>query len=140
MIPTQCRVKHDPENGQYGDCVRACVAAILELSPDAVPHFYHDNPDPRVADERIRRYLDGKGYVVYWAVFDPTVTFVELMDWQAINNPGVHYMLYHSNGENDHVVVCRGGEVACNPAWGASPIIGPSVAGDAWGVMVIALK
>ena len=27
------------ENGDVGDCLRACVASILDLDPEAVPHF-----------------------------------------------------------------------------------------------------
>lgn len=31
--------KHDPENGQYGDCFRACVCSLLEISDEGVPNF-----------------------------------------------------------------------------------------------------
>jgi hypothetical protein len=32
-------VLHDPENGKYGDCQRACIASLLELDIEEVPHF-----------------------------------------------------------------------------------------------------
>lgn len=31
--------KHDPDNGVYGDCFRACVASLLEMELSDVPHF-----------------------------------------------------------------------------------------------------
>lgn len=35
----QTITKHDPENGQYGDCFRACIASVLHLNIEEVPHF-----------------------------------------------------------------------------------------------------
>lgn len=32
------------ENGEIGDCVRACTASILELNADEVPHFVENEP------------------------------------------------------------------------------------------------
>jgi len=37
MIPVFGRIKHEPP--VMGDCFRACVASILELDYDQVPHF-----------------------------------------------------------------------------------------------------
>ena len=33
-------VLHDPEKGQNGNCMQACVASLFELPLDAVPHFF----------------------------------------------------------------------------------------------------
>ena len=33
MIPYKNTVKHDPENGTYGDCHRACFCTILGIDP-----------------------------------------------------------------------------------------------------------
>src|SRR3546814_14399554 len=43
MTPHPQLIKHDPENGAYGDCQRTCIAVILDLHPSEVPHFC-DNP------------------------------------------------------------------------------------------------
>lgn len=40
MIPVDKLVEHDPENGKYGDCMRACIASLLEMETEDVPHFY----------------------------------------------------------------------------------------------------
>lgn len=39
MIPVDQEFVHDPENGQHGDCMRACIASILDLPREEVPHF-----------------------------------------------------------------------------------------------------
>lgn len=32
-------ILHNPEEGHYGDCWRTCIACLLDLKPDEVPHF-----------------------------------------------------------------------------------------------------
>lgn len=39
-VDQQCLI----ENGEIGDCVRACTASILELESEQVPHFVEDEP------------------------------------------------------------------------------------------------
>jgi hypothetical protein len=37
MTPIDMTQIHDPEKEIYGDCYRACLASLLELSPDVFP-------------------------------------------------------------------------------------------------------
>lgn len=39
MIPVNQSIIHDPKNGKNGDCWRAAIASVLELSINEVPHF-----------------------------------------------------------------------------------------------------
>lgn len=40
MIPVHQRIHGNGQNGQpYGDCLKCCVASILELPYEEVPHF-----------------------------------------------------------------------------------------------------
>lgn len=39
MKPQEMEFLHDPENGVLGDCLRACVASVLEMDRAQVPHF-----------------------------------------------------------------------------------------------------
>lgn len=39
MTPVDQEFMHDPERGQHGDCMRACLASILDLPREQVPHF-----------------------------------------------------------------------------------------------------
>jgi len=45
MIPIDQTILHDPDNGQYGDCQRACVASLLEIPIEEVPHFLETGID-----------------------------------------------------------------------------------------------
>jgi hypothetical protein len=39
MKPVMQSIEHDPSAGLIGDCFRACVASVLELELNEVPHF-----------------------------------------------------------------------------------------------------
>jgi hypothetical protein len=43
-----------PSEKKAGDCLRACLASVLDMRPDAVPH-YMDRPDWR---ERLSSWLE----------------------------------------------------------------------------------
>ena len=137
MIPVVCQVKHDPDAGTYGDCIRACVASILELTPDQVPHFVHDNCAPVEANRRLREFLATLGYAPFVMGFEGSDTLDDVLTHMREQNPNVIYMLFGRTDCGDHVIVCRGGEVAHDPAWYSSPLIGPGSSGY-WAVMVIA--
>lgn len=130
-----CRVKHDPPR-TYGDCVRACVATILDLDAEDVPHFYHDNPTGEVGMERMREWLAGRGLAPFVTGLPPD-PLSEILEHMGEFNPGVPYMLYGSTADGgDHVVVGIGGKIVHNPAWYGCSITGPSSAGH-WQVVVL---
>lgn len=52
MIPVDQQFLHDTETGSVGDCFRACIASVLELPIEAVPHF-------ALLGSRWQRVLDG---------------------------------------------------------------------------------
>ena len=39
MIPVEQRLFFDGETDQRGDCLKCCIASLLELAYDEVPHF-----------------------------------------------------------------------------------------------------
>jgi hypothetical protein len=139
MKPEMCLVRHDPKNGTYGDCVRACIASIVEKPAKDVPHFFHDDPSGSIANDRIYDFLDDIGYRPFWAHYDGSIEFKELMYTMSVQNEGAIYILFHSNSSGGHCVVCEGGEVVHNPAWYRQEITGPNENGF-WSVLVIALK
>lgn len=50
------------ESGEVGDCVRACTATVLGLSPADVPHFVRDHDgDWRFPWEE---FIEERGYIV----------------------------------------------------------------------------
>lgn len=63
-------VKHDPDNGTWGDCTRACVASIFDLPAHEVPHFTVHGEEPLGVDgmlpweKRLRSWLNARGFDV----------------------------------------------------------------------------
>ncbi len=49
------------ENGEVGDCVRACTASILELKPEDVPHFVELEPGAAWYDTWVK-FMNDHGY------------------------------------------------------------------------------
>jgi len=43
--PVKQTIIHNPDNGMYGDCFRACVASLLEKPIEKVPHFCNREAD-----------------------------------------------------------------------------------------------
>lgn len=39
MTPVDMLIKHDPEKGAIGDCFRCCIASLLDMRAEYVPHF-----------------------------------------------------------------------------------------------------
>lgn len=138
MIPVVCRVKHDPEAGTFGDCLRACVASVLEMQAENVPHFSEDDPGPEVANKRLALFLRSLGFAPFWSNYDGSASVESVLEHQALQNPDATYLLFgRTASEGDHVIVCRGGSVIHDPAWYRSPMTGPGSHGF-WTVMVIA--
>jgi len=139
MTPAFCRIKHDPEAGTYGDCVRACIASILELNSEDVPHFYEDNCSGETGHARIREWLAERKFVPFYVYFNGADPLETVLDHMAVANPETFYMLFGCSGLGDHVVVCQGGKIVHDPAWYPTGIKGANSNGF-WSIMVIAVK
>lgn len=136
MKPVLCTVKHDPAAGTYGDCIRACIASILELTAEQVPHFAFDDPGGEVANQRIREFLASHRLAPFWINYDGSISRDELLGMMGELNSGAVFMLYGRTDSGDHVVVCQGGEIVHDPSWYRSPLIGAGSHGF-WTVLVL---
>lgn len=71
-LPKQTRFKDwtAPDNKLAGDCWRCCIAAVIGLPADAVPHFLQDDIDSRErddwkdCDDRTQAWLNERGFVL----------------------------------------------------------------------------
>lgn len=131
-VPTT--VPHDPANGTYGDCLRTCIASILER--DDVPHFAEGGPHPDLAMQRMRAWMNMSSYAPFIVAYPGDVTLDELLDMQRQLNPDSLYVLFGNTGTGDHCVVCRGGEIVWNPSWPGSRIVGP-LSNGTWQVLIV---
>lgn len=130
-----CRVSHNPEAGSYGDCIRACIASLLDLDAEKVPHFAYDNASAETVRERMDDYLAGYGLKTWWTHYPPDIDRAELLEMLS---GGIPYMLMGASPDGiDHVVICCNGKVVHDPAWYPStPVKGGSH--GAWSVVVLA--
>jgi hypothetical protein len=71
VIPVAQLVVGDGKDGRpLGDCVRACVASIMEMRAEDVPHFVADAPTSWFRD--LKRWLSRFGLTLEWSRHDPT--------------------------------------------------------------------
>lgn len=117
------RVKSDPDNGFYGDCVRACVASVLDIDdPLTVPHFTDGLPTQENRERmilRLENYLGSQNLGTFWVHLPGVASFGEVMNYMLMNNPGTIYLLFCASGEPDadHCVVCEDDKIIHDPAW-----------------------
>lgn len=123
------RYRHKPEEGIYGDCHRTCIAMLMSLDRDEVPHFAHgDPPDWRA---RETEFLAEHGFGNFVIGFSCTLD--ELFNYMRHVNPGVFYILSGSskNGTG-HSVVAINDSIIADPSLDDSGIVGPMEDGLYW--------
>ena len=127
-------VRHDPENGSYGACHRACVCTILGLEPDQVPHFYADGDaaDASIQQERVTAFLKIRGLVQGHVVWPGDVASLDdVLRTTGLMMPGVPLILGGTSSVGcGHSVVLLDGEIFNDPT--GSGIVGPLRDGYYW--------
>jgi len=56
--------RHAPEEGLIGDCWRTCIANLLGLKPQQVPHFvgnHFSDPDPQAYHKAAVSWMEARG-------------------------------------------------------------------------------
>lgn len=134
MKPQKQKFLHDPDNGIFGDCYRTCLAVLLDLERDDVPHFANTMESGEwrdVVQPKFDAWLLGRGFVEVVMAFNCDRDGVLALMKQV--NPKVYYMLsgMSRNGTN-HVVVCKGDQIVCDTSINESGIIGPCSDGYYW--------
>ena len=98
-------IKHDPPR-QYGDCLRTCIACILDLEPAAVPHWFsrgdYDNPFTEM-----ERWLNSRGY---GSVF----ISIESLNGIEESAPNIYHIILSDGG---HAVIGVNGKIEHDPSW-----------------------
>ena len=113
MKPTDQEFLHDPAAGVFGDCMRACIASVLELPREDVPHFLATNPGENECERAINTWLAQHGLYLFTVSYDSFLSYLEC-------NPGlnIYHLIYGPSprsGVGLHAVVGRNGEIAHDP-------------------------
>lgn len=141
MTPTTCTITHNPPSS-YGDCLRACIATVMDLPAERVPHFADLGATAEESLASTRRFLADYGLTIATFAFPGSEPLASLMEWMEGMNPTVTWLLFGStnvSGDGLHVNVCQGGRVVHDPAWIPSSIKAPYVEGDesVWQIWVV---
>ena len=67
MKPIKQKNIHNPEKGIQGDCLRACICSLLEISDEGVPNFVEDKQYP----VQLVNFLKEKGFRLRWVEEEP---------------------------------------------------------------------
>lgn len=105
MIPVMQTIMYQDSPRVYGDCTRACIASILELSISEVPHFLEiAQGDAYEYHDLIEGFLMTRGYAVlwqhdlayHWKSGDPSV--YHLMSGPSPRAAGIYHSVVGRNG------------------------------------------
>lgn len=108
MIPVDQSVLHDPENGQWGDCMRACIASLLCLSIAEVPHFFEGGCGSGEFDRRVGDFLAQHGLIELTIPVEAARRLHYTRD--------VYHMMYgYTERGTFHAVVALNGHVVHDP-------------------------
>lgn len=135
MKPVICQVSHNPPVS-HGDCVRACVASVLELVPDEVPHFFHDG-NGNLAFDRMREFLRARGLIAAYFPLSGELLLSDVLEFMKREYAGIHYLMFCSNRDGNHCVVGENDTIVHDPAWIKCEIIGPHSDG-LWILIILA--
>ena len=127
MTPQTCTRTHNPPHS-YGDCLRACVATVMDFEPQFVPHFADRGATADEALSAAREWLRVRHLTVARFLFPGDELLSDVMEWMGTMNPTVTSLLFGRTSETDqamHVNVCVGGEVVHDPAWVPTSIKAP---------------
>lgn len=141
MTPLKQRNGHRPEEGIYGDCHRAALASLLNMSLDDVPHFCDADsflPGAESLSIREKRWLAKHGLTNINILYPGETSLDDVLSTMNAVNPGVAFILGGTSVSGcGHSVVAGNGRVLHDPSPLApttdhGSIVGPMKDGFWW--------
>lgn len=130
MKPSKQLIRHDPRAGQFGDCFRTCIAAILELDPADVPHLNRETTGLEQI-QHMQAFLARRGLGLASFAFERDGGPRHVLELMGKMNPGVHYLLAGQSATGcGHYVVCKDDKIVLDPSLTDSGILGPQLHDD----------
>lgn len=123
-------VLHDPANGRWGDCMRTCLAMMLGMDRDAVPH-HNRELNAGEQDQLFRDWLGARGMGLMAFGYAASVDYVA--EAMRVWNPGSPYILSGKSPRGtQHVVVVTPDGRMLDPHPDDSGLVGPDSDGIWW--------
>lgn len=127
--------RHDPNNGVFGDCYRTCLAALLNLPRDDVPH-YVTTMDVVEWETEVKQKMDAwlvkRGFQELAIPVTGDLEGVLALQKTRTHSPVPAMLTGESRTGCNHVVVIFDGEIVYDPSLNSSGIIGPCDDGYFW--------
>lgn len=124
MLFAKQRLLHKPEEGQYGDCFRTALACMLNLAPEEVPHFLHDDPSSEVFWSRANEWLLARGLKLFNVPFKADLD--DVLATMKAQNPGVYYLLAGESPRGTaHQVIALDDAIIHDPHPDGGGLVGP---------------
>lgn len=115
MIPTYQPVQ---TGDNFGECYRCCVASVLNMTRESVPHFHDQKSGTEITSEtnrRIREWFSIQG--AYYVEFGFRLSMDDLLHAMGESHPGLHYLLMGRTARGGvHAVVACGDRIVHDPA------------------------
>jgi hypothetical protein len=110
----QTITKLDPENGQWGDCLRACIASLFEMDIEGVPHFCDERAYPEGHYPAVQEWLKRRDLtmIAYPVPADKMEEHGEAMRALGVD---CFYLVGGRSGLSNHVVVAQYGACVHDP-------------------------
>lgn len=114
MKHTYCKEIHDPENGTWGDCSRACLASLLNLKIDQVPHFAENYSSDEDCLKKESDWLRTQGYMPFVSYFSGSLN--DMLWTMSCINPGIYYMVTGNLENTPHSVIALNDMIVFDPS------------------------
>lgn len=124
MKPQMQTIRHDPDNGDWGDCFRACLASLLEIDAADVPHFMDGGFDPLHTFSNVQDWLAPMGWGMASIVVDCDLQ--EALDFNCAIRFKAHFMVTGMGPTGcDHTVLATEGAIVHDPSPRSAGLVGP---------------
>ena len=136
MKPVKQRYRHDPANGVWGDCHRACIASMLDLELDQVPHFGDGGPSDIEFMRRVDQFLATLDMAQVFFAFPTDIDHVHQV--MRVSNPGIYWILGGKSTTGcAHSVICLDDKIVHDPSLNDAGIVAPCDEDGCYSVTVI---
>ena len=116
-------IMHDPENGKWGNCQSACIATLLGVAIEEVPHKNKEITGEQ-QDKMFNEYLAQYGLMLMRINLDP-----DFYNWnqQYVGVGDVYHLIFGKSERGTyHSVVGKNGEVFHDPHPSKAGLLPPS--------------
>lgn len=135
MLRQKQLLKHNPDEGIYGDCHRTALACLLDIPVEQAPHFIGENEARRKRGEtddmlawlpHQAAWLAELGYATVDISFHGDEGVEPIFRYMQARNPNIYYLLGGTSPRGTHhTVICCGGGFEWDPHPDGGFLTGP---------------